>query len=256
MKKLISKIAIFILVAAIFSCKQEDLNIQKPVIENTPAPIQGLAEQSTVYFHYFYNGVATEAEAFDPGLEASNTLVLSSISDDGKKNIDIHGFSTEENFFIYGDAHNIPLRERRAVENHLAQYAISSGAIAEYEKTGIEPTWYNTYVTNYLVQHKTASSIQSRAAMVMMYDDCFIGASAGAIPFLNGNSATMYAGLWNNKVSAFEPLGIWGFDTFYDNMFFGKRLATWWKTGFEKYHFCDQGFGFINNKTSSWLGGL
>src|SRR5690606_16605096 len=52
-------------------------------------------------------------------------------------------FSTENEYVEFGKKYGHDFEKSLAFEKIMSEYAISSGAIQEYEKTGILPKWYS-----------------------------------------------------------------------------------------------------------------
>ena len=222
-------------------------------IENLPNEQSLIESSNNEPAFYYFDGLSVSEGSFNPEEESNHTLVLLKLDEAGQKYIEIHGFSTLENYFQYGNTHGMPLEGKYNIEQHLADYAVTSGAIAEYEQTGVEPQWYIDYVNNY-INGSTSTTAQARV-LCMMYDDCSATGSAWGF---SKASATMLSGIWIDRVSSYTPLHVWGFDSFYKKMFFQKnsKLATFWNWGWQNYSFCHPALKFIDNKTRSWIGGL
>lgn len=250
MKKLIF-LSLFIAFAVfgITSCQKEAVpTVPSSASENQIlSTVQSLQENIPVT--YFYDGISVAEGTFVPESENSNTLVLLKLDVAQRKYVEIHGFSSENTYLSYGDTHNINLRLNLEIENHLRDYAISSGAAAEYEKTGIESQSFMNYALQYIASRKPTNIAESRAP-TMMREDC----ASGATMAFFATAPTMYLGTWSDRVGSYFPFSIFAVDTFFDKMFYKKRLATFANFGWTDYCFpSTPGLGFMNKKTSSWF---
>jgi hypothetical protein len=229
------------------SCQKEKLPIDLLIPTNENVTETTLALQENITTKYFYDGQSVEEGFFTPGTENSNTLVLLKLNSEGEKNIEIHGFSTVELYLAYGDTHGMDLRLGFEIENHLREYAISSGAVAAYEATGVEPQSFIDYSAQYIASKKP--SVAESRSVTMMREDC----STGATMAFATTSVTMHFGTWSDRVSSYFPFMIYGPDSFFDKKFYDKKLATIWNFGWSDYCFNQApGLGFMNKRTSSW----
>ncbi len=247
MKKLLS-LSVFTLTLGLLTfvaCKKEVTHTSIPQSE---VSLSKMSEEIPVT--YFYDNKSVIKGAFDPSKEESNTLVLLKLDESQRKYVEIYGFSSKEGYLSYGDANRINLRLQSEIEDHLKSYAETSGAIAEYERTGVEPKAFTDYAHKYIGSKKNTQG--NFRGISFMYEDCFAG-SGSSWGFVE-TSATMLFGVWSDKVSAYQPLTLFALDSFFDKTFYRKRLATFANFGWTVYSFCQSGLFFMDDKTSSWIG--
>ncbi|VAW26716.1 hypothetical protein MNBD_BACTEROID06-1394 [hydrothermal vent metagenome] len=135
-------------------------------------------------------------------------------------------------------------------EKHMRSYAETSGAITEYEKTGIVPESYSLYEEYYYNKLFGLSNARTQAALTALFKGQWGTGSRNLMP---GTLPVMVFG-WNNVVSSFEPIGVFGFTSMYNKKIYRKRLFTYWSTGFAVISLSGP-LAFANDKMSSGIGG-
>ncbi len=126
-------------------------------------------------------------------------------------------------YIKFGKQHSIKLEEQLMLEKHMRLYAETSGAITEYKKTGIVPESYSLYEKDYY--NKLFGQKNARIQSVLT--GLFKGqGGTGGFRLMAGTIPAMVFG-WNNAVSSFEPIGVFGFTTMYDKRFYGRRMFTY-----------------------------
>jgi hypothetical protein len=246
MKKLLS-LSVFILTLGLLTfvaCKKEIVDTSTPQSE---VSLSKTSEDIPVT--YFYDKKPVVKGTFDPSKEEANTLVVLKLDESQRKYVEIHGFSSKEAYLSYGDEKFINLRLQSEIEEHLKSYAETSGATAEYERTGVESKSFMDYAHKYIASKKNTQG--NFRSISFMYEDCFAG-SGSSWGFIE-TSPTMLFGVWSDKVSAYQPIGLFSIDSFYDKTFYRKRLATFANFGWTVFTFCQPGLFFMDDKTSSWI---
>jgi hypothetical protein len=133
----------------------------------------------------------------------------------------------------------------------LAAYAESSGAIAEFEQTGVVPASYMQYMKSYFQQkslpYDDGTGLQTRGLTNFVNKECDNSGSGWAIrtnPWLG-----MFG--YNNNISRYLIFGIGGHSDIFDNSFFRSRLVGIWNWGLTSIIFCNE-FQWVNDKATSW----
>jgi hypothetical protein len=141
----LSFLALMAIMTAFVACNKVENGVppENVVVKTTENP-QSLSAKVTQI--YRLDGTDVPKGTF-PLDDPSYYIVLEQQSD---VLLVINGFTSKESYFLYGDSHNLDLRRGQIIEEHLATYAESSGAIAEQEATGQIPKWWNKYVEDYI----------------------------------------------------------------------------------------------------------
>ncbi|MDH5476057.1 MAG: hypothetical protein OEX22_10230 [Cyclobacteriaceae bacterium] len=188
------------------------------------------ANDADIQYIYLLDNEVASSNVFDLSDEGLNILV-SSEKNQEKTNIVIRAFTDEKDYIKFGEQHDIKLKEQLMFEKHMRSYAVTSGAIAEYEKTGIVPESYSLYEKDYYNKSFGQSNARTESVNTALYKNFPGGGGSSIIMF--GTMPAMGLG-WNNVVSSFEGLGVYGFTTMYDRSFYRNKLFTYWHWGFVK----------------------
>lgn len=134
------------------------------------------------------------------------------------------------------------------------------GAISYYEQTGKALPEYKSFENSYKAQNpilvEQQVGISGNGAEPLFSQ---VSCNKFVYDLYNGGPGYMMIGGtfmapgWNNRVSRFNPLCIWGFfGSFYDQTFYRQRMASLWGWGWTYIRF--QGpYAFLDNRTSSVL---
>ncbi len=152
----------------------------------------------------------------------------------------IYAYSSEVGYIEYGEKNNIHLKEQLAFEKHMIEYAEKSGAIAEYEKTGVVSEAYLDYEKKY---YEKVSGKSTKAYLFMLNREHNMG--GGNFPM--GETFAVMPPTWNNEVSCIKNIGLLGVVTIFDKWFYRDRIAT---MQFIEFQQRDLYYG-ANNTTSS-----
>lgn len=177
---------------------------------------------------------------------------------DGNEYDIINVFLDNEAYYEYADA-NGHTKERQAdlVIQDLADYAVSSGAIAECEATGSVPKYYTDYMDAKLVavgfKPSTQSEVKLRSLFTLVYKGC--DGSEGV-----SSSFPVFSHPWlgligyNNDISSLVPFGGGSTNIVFDKWFFSKRITSIWAwKPFRTTTFCSGQFIFVNDRATSWI---
>ncbi|TNE52777.1 MAG: hypothetical protein EP338_14155 [Bacteroidetes bacterium] len=158
----------------------------------------------------------------------------------------VESFTTQEGYVRYGIQNGLKVKEQLAFEKEMREYAEKTGAVKYYEKTGEAPKSYVKYEKE--AYKKYFGHAQDKSYITTLYKDYFGGPSwtmVGYMPFMPPG--------WNNTVSSYTPVGIYGFTILYDNSFYRNRMATFWGWGFTRYLLYWGWTYYLNDRTSSVL---
>lgn len=205
----------------LFSCQREDNSISKV-----------MDHDKNVISTYFIDDVPVSKDKFEY-LSANMLLVEFNKKDSGGANGEIverRAYSTEEKYIAFGEQYGLAFEKQLVFEKMMSNYAETSGAVEEFEKTGKVPEWYlkrEEFVYDSLFLNKVKQNAAKLNLFTVLYENFFIQGS-GAV----GNSvimartlAFMYPG-WNDDVSCVDFVGVAGFLVIYDKTFYRKKLGT------------------------------
>jgi hypothetical protein len=156
--------------------------------------------------------------------------------------INYYGFSAKDDMMAFADAQNIPIRDAIQGGEYLADLAETNQVDIEYERTGNVPQWYLDEVNNRFPNRKTQS-------VAVMWDNCWSGGPS--IIDVTPGLPVMYPG-WNNRVSRYDLLNIYGVMIIYDRTFYRSRILTAWNWGWQWIHICAW-YPWADNRMSSCL---
>jgi hypothetical protein len=174
---------------------------------------------------------------------------------DGQRYTVINAFKSDEDLYAYAEAcGRTDERKKDKVLQHLADYAISSGAVAAFEASGNVSKDYLDYMDYYLIQNGyepgRPSELEIRTLTNFVNKDCFIAGSSW--PIRTNPHLGMFG--YNDQVTSYVPFGILlgGASDIYDNSWFRKRLARIWSWDMNVINFCLDPLKFLDNRATSW----
>lgn len=190
--------------------------------------------------------------------EEVNSLVTSEVFDEYRLLVheDSNGlikclyFSDINDYLLYGDENNITLRKDYEFEEHMKNYAITSGAIDEYERTGEVPQSYLDYEVAFAEEHYYNEST-SRSPVPWIIND-FCSGPGNASMLLPGIAPVMPP-FWNNRMSEYFAMDALATFHLYDRTFYRRHLASvYLEIGFQDRCLATiPGLAAADNKTSS-----
>jgi hypothetical protein len=227
------------------SCKkQETLKPSSPT-ETFVQQSSNAAAAATVKY-YLDNSVVATVNFNDPNL---NTI----INKEADGSTGVYAYTTLNGYLNKGTVlgHNLAIGIQ--IENDLKNYANSIGAIDLYDRTGQIDTRYTIFEQNYIA---TSPALQKNSTNSVIgingiwYDNPYPSKPSTAYPPI---SAFMWFGAWQNRVSGFRSIWIYGVDFLYKRTMFRSRLATFTGWGDSEVFFNLAPFQFLDNNTKSWL---
>ena len=185
--------------------------------------------------------------------------------------IRVRYFSTSKGEMAYAKQRSIPLKEVMEVESHLAEYAVSSGAIKAYEKNGHVPKEFIDYQNKYVerklnrFQFNPRSKLFGMTLSSILFSDIskplqvgFFGKDhyGGSTRLFSGHSTPIFLFGWKNKISRYHvnwgTFIVYGYFALYDKSFFRKRFYKSWNWTNRMVRFNDAyGLGWANDKAES-----
>jgi len=163
--------------------------------------------------------------------------------------IEMRAYSSEEKYVEFGNEHGYAFDKQLIFEKLMSSYAENSGAISEYENTGMMPEWYLER-EQYVYDSLFSNTSQLKAALVItLFEHPFVqGSGAGSSILMAATYAFMPPG-WNNRVSCVEFVGVGGGLHIYDKTFYRKKKASIVNWGMKHINL---GSG-VNDKMSSGI---
>lgn len=233
------------LLILLFSCQKDE-----DIVSNTDDI------NSTEISAYYIDDVEVSSEDFT-NITSDMFLVevhkpsngLKSSKGSNSEQIEKRAYSSEEKYIEFGNEHGYEFDKQIVFEKIMSNYAENSGAIIEYENTGIKPVWYlerEQFVYDSLFSN--TSQLKSTASLVVtLFEHHFVqGSGAGASIVMGGTYPVMPPG-WNNRVSCVEFIGIGGGVHIYDRTFYRNKVETVVNWGMTHINFPSS----LNDKMSS-----
>lgn len=248
----LSLFAVMAIMTTFVACNKSENGVQPETAVASTEPQQALSGKSVQIFRL--DGVNVPQGTFalnDPQVpivlhQADATTLI------------INAFTSQEKLFEYGDNNGWNFRLGQKIEEHLAAYAESSGAIAEEAATGQIPKWWNQYVADYIsTQFRASTPLLTRSVVTDMFKGPNATGTRFSLPaFFSGHAQV--PNLWwfgmTNTISSFKPTTVLkSWEYAYDGTWFRQRM-------FISTH--GQGSPTINldgaaiiydDKASSWL---
>lgn len=157
----------------------------------------------------------------------------------------VRTFSTEEEYFRYGDLNSLKFRESAEFDSIIQAYALDNEFIVENDDSMIElPEDYYGFQTD---KYEFTLGTFNPQWLNVFDDIIFYGTSSlvmsPAVPFL---------GDWNNRIGSYKRQNLYSIEHLYDRTFFRKRLATFNGWGASGVNFASWfGLAYLNNRVSS-----
>lgn len=172
----------------------------------------------------------------------------------------INGFTSQEAYFQYGDNNGYNLRLAQKIEDHLAAYAESSGAIAEQEATGAIPKWWNQYFEDYMrTQLRASTPLLTRSITTDLWENTDAGGRNYTLVSMFGLHAQQpWLWLWgmDDKTSSYHPAQLFGsIETAFDRSWFRKKMFVRSKARLASGYTInlDGDLAPFNDRAGSWL---
>ncbi len=224
------------------SCQKDEINVDTFDDSNSSPISAHFIDDVEVSSEDFTNDASDMflVEVYKPsnGLKSSNS-----------EQIEKRAYSSEEKYIEFGNEHGYEFDKQLVFEKIMSSYAENSGAIIEYENTGVTPVWY--LEREQFVYDSLFSNIsQLKAALVItLFEHHFVqGSGAGSSILMAATYAFMPPG-WNNRVSCVEFVGVGGGLHIYDKTFYRKKKATIVNWGMEHINLSSG----VNDKMSSGM---
>jgi hypothetical protein len=175
-------------------------------------------------------------------------LFLTKLDETQNEVLEIRKYTNKADYLLYGDENNIPIRNIILVGTILRDYAIENGVIDYYELNGTVPEYYINYENEIYRRYLNKDPIQERNLWLQLYDFCGINESNPSIPMIRTYPFMPWG--WNNRVSKFTVVGIYGGLAIFNKTFYSDHLGTFWSWGMNDV--CLMGF-LADNRLSSGI---
>ena len=254
--KSLFKLSLFVLVAIMttfVACSKSENGLQPETAVVKPAETpQALSGKSVEIFRL--DGVDVGGGTF--ALDDPNIPIV--LHQENTTTLIINGFTSQEKFFQFGDDNGWDFRLGQKIEEHLAAYAVSSGAVAEEEATGQIPKWWNQYAADYIsTQFRASTPLLTRSVITDLYKGPNATGNRFSLPSMFAGHAQV-PNLWwfgmSNTVSSFKPTTlVKSWEYAYDGSWFRNRMfVTTHGQGSPTINF--NGAGIIyDDRVTSWL---
>lgn len=166
-------------------------------------------------------------------IEANDTIIV------------VESFTTEEGFIEFGLTNNLKIQEIIEFENRINNYASENNTITTYETSGKVSKEYKDF-ENETFNNLIGSKSLEKTTSTVLHQNYLGGPDfvmTSTVPFLGGG--------WDNEVSAFTPIGLYGVTVLYDKSFYRKRMAVLWGWGFTRIQLYWGYLLVLNDNTSS-----
>lgn len=237
-------------------CKKESLGHSSMVSDSnfSEKSILDVPEESSKYttLHYM-DGKKIDRDKVDYDFSEEDNFVLIDVkmSKENDTLVIVQFFSTKDKYIEFGNDNNLKLKEQLDFEEHMKEYAKESGAIDSFEQNGTVPKWYTEYEEskyNEIFGGEEGKSNNNKTTITILHKNYLGGPDfpfVTTLPFLGGG--------WNNAVSAFTPIGLFGVTHLYDNAFYRRRMASIRSWGFHRVQLYWGDLYYLNDRTSSAL---
>lgn len=134
-------------------------------------------------------------------------------------------------------------------EDEMKIFVEKTDVVSIFENTKKVPQWYIDFEAK-TYQKYFGSSLQQKSALTILHKNF----SGGPDRVISVTSPYLWGG-WDNEVSAFTPIGVYGFTSLYDKSFYRKRMTTIWGWGMQRVLLF---WGYLynaNDRTSSVITG-
>jgi hypothetical protein len=242
MKKVIYALSILALSGIEFSScqKVEELKDNGNSLNNSKTNLQNKSSYEPVFECYLDKKLISKSK-----INFNDENIYISITKKDNEVIIIDAFTRREDYILYGEKHNLKLKELLLFEDEMKDFVKKNDIISLYNESEKLPKWYVDFEAKTYQKHFGGSS-QQKSALTMLHKNL-----VGGPDRLVGVTTPQLWGGFNNAVSAFTPIGIWGFTSLYDKSFYRARLATIWGFGMTRVFLNTS----IDNKTTSVITG-
>ncbi len=167
--------------------------------------------------------------------------------------ISVRTFSSEENYFVFGESVGLKLREAEEYGQQIYEEATTRGLLDWPDDMPLPDDFIELNDIRYQEVFGTPRTAKTTASLVV-YDDFIPYGTSTWLPLFS--NPALFA--WNNRISCYyrfttSPTGIWGGTIFYDSKFYKDKLATIWTWAFSSISFHQSTiYWYVNNRTSSY----
>ena len=248
-----SLLAVFFVVAGCGKKSVEPKEAIATTVEHNGGVRDNEQDDAPSGYEYYIDDIAVTQEDAETANREHVLLIAGSESDPSNRILQIRYYSSEENKLTFAYSKNIPLKKYHAIEEHLAAYAISSGAVQYAEDNDGEiPAWYTEYQEHYIAEQRGGR--KDRALLGFFFKDWVGG---GGLPF-SGTGTSAFCCTWNNNISRYRigigTLWVYGWIGMYDSWFYQNRLYDMWGwTNMTVFFDSVAGLQWVNDRTSSVL---
>ena len=217
----LSVAALLLFFATACQTQQEVLSPEKTEAEtNNQIVALDSVYRKTVETHYL-DGVLNEEQDFD-AMDYHSIMIMDKIVDGEVVYYSTHAFTNQEDLYAWTEERDIPLREHHSLIEDLRGYAESSGAIEEYEKTGVMPQYYLDYMNERTNKSQTVAGKVKVLGLGTIYQDgnC-VQDDARSAGFFKLNPSV--SNRMNNTTSSFRTISI-GLTSLFDRTFFRQQM--------------------------------
>lgn len=163
--------------------------------------------------------------------------------------IENRAFSSEERYIAYGKEIGLNFEQQLQAEKLLSEYAVKSGAIEAYEKTGEVSEKFKAFEAKVIAD--LGLNDASRANIfITLFDKAYVpGNPTGPKVIMATTQLPVMYPWWDNRVSCVEFVGLGGAITIFDRTFYRRKLKTVVNWGMTRINLPWN----VNNKMSSAL---
>jgi hypothetical protein len=240
-RRMLNRSLILMFLILLFSCQNEASDKQGEVKGNGEANL----EQS---IEYYLDGERMEEgryKALDDRFH--NVVSPKDPKNPDPKHVIINAFTTVDKYVAFGLENGMPLDKTVEFETAVENYIQEHGIEQIYEETGELPQHFLDFQDEYY-NRLFPKKERSKKMPSVLYKDYFGGPAWVAVL---SYTAVMAPG-WNNTVSRYYHLGIYGLFSVYDKWAFRNRMATLWGWGWNYILFSGP-LSSLNNRTSSCI---
>jgi hypothetical protein len=153
------------------------------------------SEIQTDYIFFIDDEEATEQE-YNTLTKKTNELLLIQTTVNDKNAL--YAYTTEAGYIAYGERNGLNLKGELEFSKHMSEYAETSGAITEYEKTGNIPENYTKYEKQYYERLFDKPAGEKGYGKLCDYHN----GGGSYIPFVNGATTPALPKSWRNRISS------------------------------------------------------
>jgi hypothetical protein len=229
-----------------FSCNEKNINITENDC-NCDDPVNSIT--ANIEVEYFLDDITIAENPFEMKEQKNNLIkhimvVFEKPKTNETKKISINGFRSDDEYILWGEKRDIPIKEMLTKEKALAEFIAKNNIIEMSDETETIPEAFEQFETElFKANDKIASAIA-------IHKDCSGGASwlvANTIPSLKNTT-------WDNKISRYLDQAAYGGVSWYDSRWYKNKLTTTWNYGWQFICFTTHpALKSIDNKTTSLI---